>query len=87
MIANNLFYFYLNYNKYILYCELTNNVWKSIIYKISYILMYLFAPIIPFIMEKFNDNKHFILKIIILIYHNLYNSPIYTEGIKNDKLK
>lgn len=86
-IVNDLSQFYLNVTKDILYCDTKNSIRRkqvqSVIYEITYILMCLLTPIMPFTMEEVNNNLPYHSK----INPNLYDFPIYTEKFKiNDQL-
>lgn len=83
-IVNDLSQFYLNVTKDVLYCDFKDSLRRkqiqSVIYKITYTLMCLLTPIIPFTMDEVNNN---------LPYHqkdnpNLYDFPIYTENFKKN---
>ncbi|MCQ2753004.1 MAG: isoleucine--tRNA ligase [Bacilli bacterium] len=75
---------YLNYAKDILYCEAKDSVRRrqvqTVLYEMTFTLMRLLTPILPFTMEEVNNN---------LPYHsknnpNLYDFPKHTEVFTKD---
>ena len=59
--VNDLSQFYLNVTKDVLYCDFKDSLRRkqiqSVIYKITYTLMCLLTPIIPFTMDEVNNNS------------------------------